>query len=103
VNVSEFTKIRCPVCNAILWVPRGHNDTTHDCTLLCPYCTQTMLPIPPDPSQTVVPIVPKTAPEFIESWRQYFRYCANPSCPYYLSNGVAYMSKKVEVEILVGR
>jgi hypothetical protein len=103
VNVSPFTKIRCPVCGQILWVPRGHNDTTHDCTLLCPYCSQTMLLIPPDPSQAKVPLVVNNAKEFIEWWKRYFRYCANLNCSYYQSNGVAYMSRKVEVDILVGR
>lgn len=103
VNVSEFTKIRCPVCGQLLWVPRGHNDTTHDCTLLCPYCSLTMLPIPGDPSQAQVPLVTKNASEFIEWHKRFFYYCANPNCYYYQTYKVAYMSRLVEVDILVGR
>jgi hypothetical protein len=62
-----------------------------------------MLLIPPDPSQAKVPLVVNNAKEFIEWWKRYFRYCANLNCSYYQSNGVAYMSRKVEVDILVGR
>jgi hypothetical protein len=62
-----------------------------------------MQPIPPDPSKATVRIVPQTAPEFVERFRRYFYYCANPSCWYYASNGVAFLSQKVVVDILVGR
>jgi hypothetical protein len=103
VNVSEFTKIRCPVCGQILWVPRGHLDTTHDCTLLCPYCSLTMLPIPGNPALAQVPLVTKDAREMIEWHKRYFYYCSNPNCWYYQNHGVAFMSRKVEVDILVGR
>lgn len=103
INASPWTKIRCPVCGAILWIPQGHHDTTHECTLMCPYCSQQMQPIPPEPSKTTVRIVPQTAPEFVERFRWYFYYCANPQCWFYQNNGVAYMSRKVVVDILVGR
>jgi siderophore synthetase component len=62
-----------------------------------------MLPIPPDPSQAQVPLVTKNAQELVEWWKRYFYYCPNPTCWYYQNYGVAFMSRNVEVDILVGR
>jgi hypothetical protein len=104
VNCSPWTKVVCPVCKRTIQVPWGHMDTTHDCTLLCAWCGQTMQPIPPDPSTALVPLVMKTAYELMhDGWQGYFRYCPNSACPYLAANGVGYISKKVEVDILVGR
>jgi ribosomal protein S27E len=100
VNAAEFTRIECPVCGRVITVFRGQFDVTHDCTIQCPHCDQTMNPIPPDPSQALIPLVVKRATELImDGWKEYFYYCANAVCPYYLESGTAYMQKQVQVDI----
>jgi len=104
VDASAYTKVTCPWCNRTIWVPRGHHDTTHDCSILCPYSGDTMLSIPGDPSTAVVPLLIKHASELVTAgYQTYFTYCPNPQCQYFLDKGVAYMSRRVPVDILVGR
>jgi hypothetical protein len=96
-------------CGQLVWVPRGHFDTTHDCTILCPYSGDTMYPIPADPSQAKdlggnpIRLLTQAATELVEWWKRYFRYCPNPTCSYIKQWKVAYMQQRVETEIQVGR
>ena len=104
VDASPYTRVICPWCGRDVWVPRGHMDTTHDCSIICPWSGDSMLPIPGDPSTAQVPLIFKHASELVTGgYQTYFRYCPNPNCQYYLDNGVGFISKHVEVDILVGR
>jgi hypothetical protein len=108
-NVSDFSVIRCPVCGQLVWVPKGHFDTTHDCTVICPYSGDQMWYIPQDPStakdRNGNPIVlnPNSAPQWIESRKRYFMYCPNPTCTFIVEYGFAFTQRRVEVDFQVGR
>jgi hypothetical protein len=104
-NVAEYTKVRCPVCHQIIWVPRGQFDTTHDCTITCPYDSVRMEPIPADPSAAKVPLIVKSADDMMtkDHYRLYFYYCPSSTCPFLVDNGYAYMQQRVQVDLLVGR
>ena len=112
-NTAPFTVVRCPVCGAKVWIPRGHFDTTHNCTITCIYSGDQMWPIPGDPSQAKDrngnPIVlqgldgANASSQLIEQFKRYFMYCPSPTCSYYLENGFAFVSRRVETEIQVGR
>ena len=108
-NVSDFSVIRCPVCGQLVWVPKGHFDTTHDCTVMCSYCGVQMWYIPADPSiakgmdGNLITLITNVATEMIESWKRYFMYCPNPNCSHYVQTGYAHMQRRVETEIQVGR
>ena len=103
-NAAEVTKVFCPVCHRPIWVPRGQFDTLHNCTIMCPWeANVTMKPIV-NPAQTVPRILPQTATQLIQDgWKRFFYYCPSPKCPYLIANGVAYMQRRVQVDILVGR
>jgi hypothetical protein len=104
-NVAPFTKIRCPACGRTVWVARGQEDVTHDCTIICPHSGDEMLPIPGDPAQAKVRLVFGSNAEMAmdSKWVQSFYYCPSSSCPYFLQYGAAYMQKRVLTDILIGR
>lgn len=104
INSAPYTRVRCPSCNQIIIVPAGHFDTVHECTIICPWSNNEMLPIPSNPSQAVVPLVFKSGTDvMMDGWQAYFYYCPNPACPYLLQYEVAYIQKRVMTEILVSR
>jgi len=112
-NSAAFTKVKCPVCGLWVWVPRGHFDTTHNCTIICPYSGDQMWYIPGDPSQAKDqqgnPIVlqglggPNASSEQIEEFKRFFMYCPSSQCPFYVENSFAYIQRRVEVDLQVGR
>jgi hypothetical protein len=112
-NSAAFTIVRCPVCGLKVWVPRGHFDATHNCTLICPYSGDQMWYIPGDPSQAkdlngnriVLQGLDgaNASEQLIEEFKRYFMYCPNSQCSFYVDNGFAYLQRRVEVEIQVGR
>jgi hypothetical protein len=106
---SNFSVVRCPVCGLLVWVPRGHFDVTHNCTIICPYSGDQMWYIPQDPSQAKdrngnpITLLVNSGPQLIEEFKRYFMYCPNPECSYYAENGHAYWQRRVETDIQVGR
>ena len=112
-NSAPFTVVICPVCKLRIWVPRGHFDVTHNCTIICPYSGDQMWYIPGDPSQAKDqngnPIVlqglggPNASEQLIEEFKRYFMYCPNSQCSFYLENSFAYTQRRVEVDLQVGR
>jgi len=112
-NSAQFTIVRCPVCGLKVWVPRGHFDTTHNCTIICPYSGDQMWYIPGDPRQAKDqngnPIVlqgldgANASSQLIEQFKRYFMYCPNSACSFYVDNGFAFVQRRVESEVIFGR
>lgn len=103
VNVSKFTRVRCPSCDTIYEVPVGQFDAVHNCTIMCPYDSTQMQLIPCPPSTASVRLLPQSADDMMERFSDYFYYCPNGSCPFLVENGYAFMQKRVQTEFLIGR
>jgi len=112
-NTANFTVVRCPVCGLRVWVPRGQFDVTHNCTLICPYSGDQMWYIPGNPAlatdHTGAQIILQglggadASEQLIEEFKRYFMYCPNSKCSFYTQNGFAFIQRRVETEIQVGR
>ena len=112
-NVANFTVVICPVCRQRIWVPRGHFDVTHDCTLICPYSGDQMWYIPGDPSQAKDQMGNRivlqgldgadASKQLIEEFKRFFMYCPNSACAFYVENGFAFIQRRVQVDLQVGR